>query len=107
MLGSEPALTPEQQVYQRMLAGDPIEATDQAQAFLEEKPLIDYYDSVLMRGLRLAQADAERGSLDRERMQRVRDVVCEVVDDLESHEDAPPADAAPAASPTPAASPLA
>src|SRR5215470_2863008 len=44
MLGSEPALTPQQHVYQRMLAADPIEATDQAQAFLEEKPLIEYYD---------------------------------------------------------------
>jgi predicted PurR-regulated permease PerM len=87
MLGSKPALTPEQQVYQRMLAGDPIEASDQAQAFLKEKPLVDYYDTVLMSGLKLAQADAERGSLDRERMQRIRDVVCEIVDDLETHED--------------------
>jgi predicted PurR-regulated permease PerM len=91
MLGSEPALTPEQQVYQRMLAGDPIEATEQAQEFLEEKPLIEYYESVLMGGLRLAQADAERDSLDHERMQRIRDVVAEIVDDLGTHEDEPEA----------------
>jgi predicted PurR-regulated permease PerM len=94
MLGSEPALTPEQQVYQRMLAGDPIEATEQAQEFLEEKPVIEYYETVLMRGLRLAQADAERDSLDHERMRRIRDVVAEIVDDLDSHEDEP--EAAPA-----------
>jgi predicted PurR-regulated permease PerM len=91
MLGSEPALTPEQQVYQRMLAGDPIEVTEQAQEFLAEKPLIEYYETVLMRGLRLAAADAERDSLDHERMQRIRDVVAEIVDDLDSHEDEPEA----------------
>jgi predicted PurR-regulated permease PerM len=91
MLGSEPALTPEQQAYQRMLAGDPIEATEQAQEFIEGKPLIEYYETVLMGGLRLAQADAERDSLDHERMQRIRDVVAEIVDDLDAHEDEPEA----------------
>src|SRR6202022_3347921 len=34
LLGNEPALTPPQLVYQRMLAGDPIEASQQAQTFL-------------------------------------------------------------------------
>ncbi|MFL5047219.1 MAG: AI-2E family transporter [Xanthobacteraceae bacterium] len=91
MLGSEPALTPEQQLYQRMLAGDPIEAAEQAQEFLEDKPLIEYYETVLMGGLRLAQADAERDSLDRDRMQRIRDVVAEIVDDLDAHEGEPEA----------------
>jgi hypothetical protein len=91
MLGNEPALTPEQQAYQRMLAGDPIEATDQAEEFLEDNRLVDYYDTVLMGGLKLAQADAERGSLDHGRMQRIRDVVAEIVDDLDTHEDEPEA----------------
>jgi hypothetical protein len=89
MLGSEPALTPEQQLYQRMLAGDPIEAAEQAEEFLEDKPLIEYYETVLMGGLRLAHADAERDSLDHEHMQRIRDVVAEIVDDLDAHEDEP------------------
>jgi predicted PurR-regulated permease PerM len=87
LLGNEPALTPAQLAYQRMLAGDPIEASEQAQKFLNEKPLIAYYDEVLMGGLKLAQSDAERGSLDQERMQRIRDAVVEIVDDLSAHKD--------------------
>ena len=89
LLGDEPALTPAQVVYQRMLAGDPVEATEQAQKFLKEKPLIAYYDEVLMAGLKLAQADAERGALDSDRMQRIRDSVAEIADDLSSHQDKP------------------
>jgi len=87
LLGDQPALTPAEIVYQRMLAGDPVEATEQAQKFLKERLLIEYYDEVLMAGLKLAQFDAERGSLDQERMQRIRDAVAEIVDDLSGHED--------------------
>ena len=36
LLGDEPALRPEQLTYQRMLAGDPIEAVEQAQTYLKE-----------------------------------------------------------------------
>jgi predicted PurR-regulated permease PerM len=89
LLGDEPALKPAQVLYQRMLAGDPMEATEQAHRFLKERPLIEYYDEVLMGGLKLAQSDAERGSLDHERMQRIRDAVAEIVDDLGAHHDKP------------------
>jgi predicted PurR-regulated permease PerM len=95
LLGDQPALTPAETVYQRMLAGDPVEATEQAQRFLKERPLIDYYDEVLMGGLKLAQSDAERGSLDQERMQRIRDAVAEIVDDLSAHQDSQEASLAP------------
>jgi predicted PurR-regulated permease PerM len=36
MLGDEPALTPQQAAYQRMLTGDPIEAIEQARSFLKK-----------------------------------------------------------------------
>jgi hypothetical protein len=87
MFGDQPALSPPELVYQRMLARDPVEATEQAQKFLKDKPLIAYYDDVLLEGLRLAQADAERGSLDDERKTHIRDAVAEIVDDLGSHSD--------------------
>jgi hypothetical protein len=87
MLGDQPALSPAELVYQRMLARDPVEATEQAQKFLKDKPLIGYYDEVLVEGLRLAQADAERGLLNDERTLRIRDAVAEIVDDLGAHED--------------------
>jgi hypothetical protein len=80
-------LSPAELVYQRMLARDPVEAAEQAQKFLKDKPLIAYYDEVLVEGLRLAQADAERGLLNDERMSHIRDAVAEIVDDLGGHED--------------------
>ena len=87
MFGDRPALTPPELVYQRMLAGDPVEAAEQAQKFLKERPLIAYYEEVLIGGLKLAHADAKRGLLDDERLQRIRDATAEIVDDLSAHED--------------------
>ena len=87
MFGDEPPLTPAETIYQRMLARDPVEAAEQAQTFLREKPLVAYYDEILLEGLRLAQADAERGLLDNERMEHVRDAVVEIVEDLGPHQD--------------------
>jgi predicted PurR-regulated permease PerM len=87
MFGDRPALTPPELVYQRMLAGDPVEAAEQAQKFLKERPLVAYYEEVLIGGLKLAHADAKRGLLDDERLQRIRDATAEIVDDLSAHED--------------------
>jgi hypothetical protein len=49
-------------IYQRMLANDPIEAAEQARTFLKEKPLVEYYDEILLEGLRLAEADFQARS---------------------------------------------
>jgi hypothetical protein len=87
LLGNQPALTPPQLIYQRMLAGDPIEASQQAQTFLEDATLDDYYDMILLNGLRLAEADMRLGRLPPERIDRVLATVREVADDLETHED--------------------
>jgi len=89
MFGDEPTLTRAELVYQRMLAKDPVEASEQAQSFLKDNSLLVYYDEVLLGGLRLAQADAKRGLLDQERTLRIRDAVAEIVDDLAGHEDSP------------------
>jgi predicted PurR-regulated permease PerM len=87
MFGDEPALTPAELVYQRMLARDPVEAAEQARQFLKTKPLLTYYEEVLVEGLKLAQADAERGVLDEVRVLAIRDAVAEIVDDLSANED--------------------
>ena len=91
--------TPVELIYQRMLARDPVEATEQARLFLRQKPLIAYYDEILLEGLKLAQADAERDRLDEERTRRIRDAVAEIVDDLGAHEDEPEREADAAAAP--------
>jgi predicted PurR-regulated permease PerM len=87
MLGDQPALTPSQLVYQRMLAGDPIEAAEQAREYLKTAPLENYYDSILTGGLGLAAADNRLGHLDAERLDRIAAMVRELVDDLDGHED--------------------
>ena len=59
MLGDRPPLTPPQLAYQRMLAGDPIEAVEQAHEYLKDSSLENYYDAILLKGLRLAEADRQ------------------------------------------------
>jgi hypothetical protein len=80
-------LTPSQLVYQRLLAGDPIEAAEQAREYLKTAPLENYYDCILTAGLGLAAADNRLGHLDAERLDRITATVRELVDDLDGHED--------------------
>jgi predicted PurR-regulated permease PerM len=90
MFGDRPALTPPEMFYQRMLAGDPTEAVEKAEEFLKERSLASYYEEVALKGLQLAQADAERGALDRERLTKIRDAVSELAGDLADQDDRPP-----------------
>ena len=87
LLSDRPALSPSENAYQRMLAGDPIEATEQAQSLLKDRTLTEYYEQILMGALRLAWADLQRGRLDQQEAQRIRNTVSELVEDLESHND--------------------
>jgi predicted PurR-regulated permease PerM len=85
MLGDQPALTPQQAAYQRLLTGDPMEAIEQARAFLKEGTVADYYEKILLGALRLAQADAELGRLDDDRLENIHKSVSEIVEDLAEH----------------------
>ena len=85
ILGDQPALTLQENFYQRMLANDPDEAARQAEDFLRENSLSAYYDEVAMGGLALAQLDVNRGVLEHERRVRIKDAVLEVIDDLSDH----------------------
>ena len=82
VLGDSPPLSPPERFYQRMLAGDPAEAVEQAEKYIKECPLIDYYDEVVIEGLRLAQADADRGTLEPSRLADIRDTADIVIDSL-------------------------
>ena len=89
MFSDQAALTPAELTYQRMLAGDSIEAAEQAQTYLKDKPLVAYYQDVLIESLKLAQSDANRGELDEARTIRIRDAVADIVEDLSTHADKP------------------
>jgi len=90
LLGDTPALTPVESFYQRMLAGDPDEAHDQAEVLLKEQPLSSYYDDVVLKGLRLAAADAERGSLTPDHLERIKLCIQSLIEDLDDHADRRP-----------------
>jgi hypothetical protein len=92
MLGDRPALSPSELFYQRMLAEDPAEAVIKAEEFLKERPLSIYYDEVAVPGLKLAQKDIARGTLDRAQSDEIKAAVIELVDDLADYDDQKPAD---------------
>ena len=89
ILGDQPALTREENFYQRMLANDPDEAAHQAEEFLKDHPLASYYDEVAIAGLALAQLDVNRGSLDHPHRVQIKEAVAGVIDDLADHIDRP------------------
>ncbi|MBZ9673625.1 AI-2E family transporter [Mesorhizobium sp. B2-1-8] len=61
LFGNEPMLEPHARLYQRLLAGDPEEATDHAEEFLEEGYLVEFYDKVAIPALLLGEQDRVRG----------------------------------------------
>ena len=84
LLGDQPALTPAQTFYQRLLADDPHEAIVQADRLLSEMSVIDYYDQVVLEGLRLARNDALRGVLTSEQLARFNEAVVDIIENLET-----------------------
>jgi predicted PurR-regulated permease PerM len=93
LLGDRPALSPAENFYQRILAGDPDEALDYAERLLKERSLSTYYDEVALKGLQLAANDLQRGVLDRAQLENVKAAIRGVVRDLESYDDREPSKA--------------
>lgn len=63
LFGAEPVLNPHERLYQRLLSGDPNEATDNALEFLSKAFLVEYYGSVAIPALLIAEQDRLRGVL--------------------------------------------
>ena len=82
LLGNQAALKPEESFYQRLLAGDPDEATSQAEEFLKTKTLAEFYDAVALPALLLAERDRSRGELDDEHMKHLAAGLREVDENL-------------------------
>jgi predicted PurR-regulated permease PerM len=85
LFGDEPALSESESFYQRMLASDPVEAVEQAKAFMSSHSLADYCDTVARPGLLLAQKDAERGQLPESAKKNLRDTIGKLLADI-AHE---------------------
>lgn len=85
LLGDRAALSQVESFYQRILANNPNEAIAQAGLYLNERPLIDYYDEVVLPGLRLAAEDEARGLIDRTRLIQMTQSMFDIIHDLHDH----------------------
>jgi len=94
LLGDRPALSSVESFYQRILANNPDEALEEAEAQLAGRSLLDYYDNVVLRGLKLAAEDEARGTIDRGRSMQMTRSMLAVIEDLDDHVDV--ADTSPA-----------
>jgi predicted PurR-regulated permease PerM len=88
MLGNEPVLTPVETFYQRILANDPEEATEQAEEFARNSSLIEFFDEVAIPALARAQADSDRGVLQLEARATFERAIATMVENLSEDEDA-------------------
>ena len=88
LLGNEPVLTPSETFYQRMLANDPEEATEQAEEFAKDRSLGEFYNEVAMPALARAQADSDRGVLPSERRATFKNTIEAMLENLSHDEDA-------------------
>ena len=82
LFGSQPALSPTDSFYQRILAGDPEEAADLAQAKLKDMTPDAYYDGVVMEALGRAAADLKAGNLDAPRLAEIGESLDEFIEDI-------------------------
>lgn len=99
LLGDEPVLHPHVRLYQRLLAGDAVEATFHAEEDLEETALADFYQTTAIPALLQAQDDRDRGVLTAEQETRLANVALKLVENLtpvaEEERDAPPEEGEP------------
>jgi hypothetical protein len=86
MFGNAPALTPSESFFQRIMTGDANETAEQAARYLKNETLVAYYDEVAMRGLRMAQLDANSGAIEPERLCAMAQTVAEVMENFEDYE---------------------
>ena len=87
MLGTEPVLTPVETFYQRILANDPEEATEQAEEFAKNSSLTEFFDEVAIPALARAQTDSNRGVLPLDDRATFHGAIASMVENLLEDED--------------------
>ena len=82
MLGDKPPLEPHETFYQRALEGNATTLVPVARGQIAESSVIDYYDSVALPGLALAQGDLARDPLAFERLDAIHVQIETLLDGL-------------------------
>lgn len=91
LLGNDPVLSPAEKFYQRLLAGNVVEAIEQAERHIEDGTSDAFFETVALEALRMAESDQQRIGDARSRqaiVTGVLDVVEEVVQGLAKAVDA-------------------
>ena len=83
------ALTPEESLQQRLLALNPDEATENAEEYLQDHSLEEFYDEVAVPALVSIERDRARGVLDDDRRSMVVDSMVTLIDNLSDVEGKP------------------
>lgn len=89
LLGSEPALGPAAQFYQRMLSRESEHVLDLAVRHIAEHSLEEFYDDVFVPALRLAEEDRHNGTLAAERQEFIAEAGRDLIEELERTDVAP------------------
>jgi len=82
LLGEEEALTPADDCYQRLLRRGEHDEMELAESFLQNKPLVELYDSMLIPVMIAAERDQRIGSIDREQRDQIVYAMGELVEEL-------------------------
>ncbi len=82
LLGDEPVLAPHQQLYQRLLVGNRVEAVFHAEEGLDDQDLGEFYQTIALPALIMAQADRDRGVLTPEQETRLAETASHLVEEL-------------------------
>ena len=81
LLGNEPVFEPKDRIYQRLLAGDPEEAAELFEDYLEHQPLGEVYDTVLIPALALAETHWQLGELNEGKHKFIMESLKELIQD--------------------------
>ncbi|HEY4596563.1 MAG TPA: AI-2E family transporter, partial [Thermoanaerobaculia bacterium] len=84
LLGDQPPLPLEAQIYHRLLALDAEEVEELLESGLKERTVAELYDGVLIPALSLAERDRHRGELSPEREEFIDTTVRDWIEDLAS-----------------------
>jgi len=87
LLCNEPVLTPPETFYQRLLANDPEQATEQAEEFAKSQSLGGFFNEVAIPALVRAQADSDRGVLSSESRTTFKNAIDVMLENLSQDED--------------------
>jgi predicted PurR-regulated permease PerM len=86
LLGDEPVLAAEAQIYQRLLAMDQVEAHTVVDQFLRGRPLVELYDAVLIPALSMAEQDRHKGAIDAVREEFLFLSINEMIAEFSEHQ---------------------